>query len=96
MEKKDKAILMDKILRELEDLKNSQSSLIKKIGQIEVDNINLGDSQLEKSLSDIYDNISGGMDKATELVSSYQQKRDKFVLDNNLQEALSVSGTEGQ
>ncbi|MET7001390.1 hypothetical protein [Chitinophaga defluvii] len=95
MDKKDKALLMDKILRELEDLKNSQASLVKKIGQIEADNINLGDQQLEKSLSAIYDSIASGTDQVTSLVTDYQQKRDKFVLDNNLQEALSVSGNAG-
>jgi ElaB/YqjD/DUF883 family membrane-anchored ribosome-binding protein len=92
MDKKDKALLMDKILRELEDLKNSQASLVKKIGQLEADNINLGDQQLEKSLSAIYDNISGGTDQVAALVADYQVKRDKFVLDNNLQESLAVSG----
>ena len=95
MDKKDKALLMDKILRELEDLKNSQASLVKKIGQIEADNINLGDQQLEKSLSDIYDSIASGTDQVAKLVTDYQQKRDKFVQDNNLQESLSVSGDAG-
>ncbi|ASZ14444.1 hypothetical protein KTO58_01610 [Chitinophaga pendula] len=90
MDKKEKAQLMDKILRELEDLKNTQSSLVKKIGQIETDNINLGDNELEKSLSDIYDSITGATDKVDDLLSSYQQKRDKYVADNNLAESLAV------
>lgn len=90
MDKKEKAQLMDKILRELEDLKNTQASLVKKIGQIETDNINLGDHELEKSLSDIYDSITGSTDKVDDLLSSYQQQRDKFVADNNLAESLAV------
>jgi hypothetical protein len=90
MDKRDKAVLMDKILRELEDLKNSQASLVKKIGQIETDNINLGDSELEKSLGDIYDSIVGGTDKVDALLESYKEKRDKFVEDNGLAESLAV------
>lgn len=90
MDKREKAVLMDKILRELEDLKNTQSSLVKKIGQIETDNINLGDNELEKSLSDIYDSIVGGVDKVEGLLTGYREKRDKFVADNGLAESLAV------
>ena len=42
MEKMQKLQLMDKILRELDDLKNSQTSVLKKVTQIETENINLG------------------------------------------------------
>ncbi|RPE08796.1 hypothetical protein EGT74_17345 [Chitinophaga lutea] len=90
MDKREKALLMDKIIRELEDLKNTQSSLVKKIGQIETDNINLGDNELEKSLGDIYDSIVGGTDKVEGLVEAYKAKRDKFVEDNGLAESLAV------
>ncbi len=41
MEKKK---MMDKMVRELEDVTNSQTSLLKKIAQLEADNINLGNS----------------------------------------------------
>ena len=45
MDKAKKFELMNKIVRELEDLQNSQTALITKIGQIEVDNMNgLNDS----------------------------------------------------
>ena len=41
MDPKQRLALMDKIIRELDDLKNSQTSVLKKIAQIEADNINL-------------------------------------------------------
>lgn len=90
MDKREKALLMDKIIRELEDLKNTQASLVKKIGQIETDNINLGDRDLEKSLNEIYDSIVGGTDKVEGVMTAYQEKRDKFVADNGLAESLAV------
>jgi hypothetical protein len=37
MEKLQKLELMDKILRELEDLKSSQTAVLKKVSQIEAD-----------------------------------------------------------
>ena len=51
MDKLEKLQLMDKILRELDDLKNSQTSVLKKLSQIEVDNINLGVGLLEKKIT---------------------------------------------
>ena len=38
--------LMEKIVHELEDLKNSQQALLEKLGKIEVDNFDLGDKRL--------------------------------------------------
>ena len=42
--------LMEKIVHELEDLRNSQQAIMQKLGKIEVDNIELGDKRLEKVL----------------------------------------------
>ena len=42
MDKIEKMHMMDKMVRELEDVKNSETSLLKKIAQLEADNINLG------------------------------------------------------
>lgn len=48
METLKKFELMEKIVRELEDLQNSQQAVIQKMGKIEVDNIELGDKKLEQ------------------------------------------------
>jgi hypothetical protein len=42
MEKRAKLEAIDKMLRELDDIKNSQTSLLKKIAQLEAENINAG------------------------------------------------------
>jgi mRNA-degrading endonuclease RelE of RelBE toxin-antitoxin system len=42
--------LMEKIVRELEDLQHSQTAIIQKLGKIEVDNIELSDKKLDKDL----------------------------------------------
>ena len=44
MDKTEKLHLMEKILRELDDVVNSQTSLLKKVAQLEAENINLGNS----------------------------------------------------
>ena len=84
MEKLQKLELMDKILRELEDLKNSQTSVLKKLAQIEVDNINLGVALLDKKLPDIHEEVDSSVQIVTALQEEFQEYREKFFTDNNL------------
>ena len=84
MDKMEKLALMDKILRELDDLKNSQTSVLKKLAQIEVDNINLGVRLLEKKLPDLHEEVDSGVSIVSGLLEEFQEYRDKFYSDNNL------------
>ena len=84
MDKLKKLELMDKILRELDDLKNSQTSVLKKLAQIEADNINLGVALLEKKLPDLHAEVDSGVVIVTDLQQEFQDHRDKFYTDNNL------------
>ena len=84
MEKMQKLELMDKILRELDDLKHSQTAVLKKITQIEADNINLGVGLLEKKLPDIHEEVDSSVQIVTELLNDFQEHRDKFYTDNKL------------
>lgn len=77
--------LMQKVARELEDLKNSQTAVIKKIGQIEAHNINLSDSALEKELADVYESVAQNLEKVETVESKFKQKVEKFATDNKLQ-----------
>lgn len=84
MEKLQKLEFMDKIIRELEDLKNSQVAGLKKIAQIEADNITLGVGLLEKSLPDIHEIIDNGVTGLTSLTEEFSALREKFFVDNKL------------
>lgn len=88
MEKVQKLELMDKILRELDDLKNSQTSVLKKLSQIEADNINLGVSLLEKKLPDMHEEVDSSLMIVSSLLEEFQEHRDKFYVDNKLQTLL--------
>ena len=88
MDKMEKKKMMDKMVRELEDITNSQTSLLKKIAQLEADNINLGNTILEKKLPDIHEKIDESLTEATALQSDFIDARDKFVKDNKLDETL--------
>ena len=84
MEKLEKLQLMDKILRELDDLKNSQTSVLKKLGQVEAENITLGISLLEKKLPDLHEEVDSSLGIVTALLEEFQALRDKFYVDNKL------------
>ena len=86
MNPREKLAAMDKILRELEDLTNSQTSVLKKIGQIEAENINLGDKFLEDKLPDIFEHADDALKEATTIQAEYAEVREKFVKDNKLDE----------
>ncbi len=88
MDKIEKMHMMDKMVRELQDVTNSQTSLLKKVAQLEADNINLGNTVLEKRLPDIHEKIDQALTEAAALQTEFSAIRDKFVTDNKLNEVL--------
>lgn len=82
MQIREKISLMDKIVRELEDVINSQTSVLKKIAQIEADNINLGDDSLADSLPDIHEHVDAALTSSTELQTKFKEIHDEFVKKN--------------
>ena len=89
-----KFALMEKIVHELEDLKNSQQAIIQKLTKIEVDNIDLGDKRLEKDLPDMHQRVSDNLDTIAGILEDFAQKTDQYNNQNNIaglreQEALN-------
>ncbi len=84
MDKLKKFELMEKIVRELEDLKRSEQAVLEKVGKIEVDNIELGDGRLEKVLPDIYQRTADNADAITELLATFAEKTDEFGTKNDV------------
>ncbi|NGM90721.1 hypothetical protein G5B35_25810, partial [Parapusillimonas sp. SGNA-6] len=76
--------LMEKISRELEDVKNSQQAILEKIGKIEVDNIELGDKTIESKFPDIYQRTAENMDAINEILDTFRQKVEEFGDKNNI------------
>jgi predicted rRNA methylase YqxC with S4 and FtsJ domains len=76
--------LMAKITRELEDLKNSQTAVVQKIGKIEVDNIELSNKTLDRILPEMHQNVSDSLDKIAEILASFEDEKDSFGKKNNI------------
>lgn len=90
MDKREKWDLMEKMIRELDDIVNSQTSLLKKVAQLEADNINLGNTLLEKKLPEIHSGADDSLNAATSLLEEFTTAKEKFVADNKLEEIPAV------
>ena len=87
MDPRQQLTLMDKVLRALEDLKNSQTAVLKKIAQIEADNINLNSELLTDSLPDIHEEVDDAIEKLSTLLEAFREKKDEFEKENPAPEA---------
>lgn len=76
--------LMQKIVRELEDLQHSQQAIIQKIGKIEVDNIELSDKKLEKDLPDMHQRVADNLDTIGSILDYFAEKTENFGNKNNV------------
>lgn len=75
---------MEKIVHELEDLKNSQQAIIQKLAKIEVDNMELGDKRLEKDLPDMHQRVSDNLDTIAGILEDFASQTDQFSDKNNI------------
>lgn len=88
MDNRQKLEGIEKIIRELEDVKNSQASLLKKIAQIEAENINLDIDVLD--LGDIHEQTDKSLESLNALTEKVQIYRDEFVKKYKLNEPEEV------
>ena len=84
MNKLQKLELIDKIQRELKDLDQSQTAVLKKVSQIAAHNISLGEPMLDEKLPDLQDKINASVVTITELFDAFEVYREKFFTDNNM------------
>lgn len=82
MEKKQQYELMQKIVRELEDLKNSQTSVLKKVAQLEVDNMQINNSTLEGALPEIHEHVDTSLMTVDKLIEAFGQEAETYRSQN--------------
>jgi len=94
MDKIEKYKTMEKVLREIEDLKNSETAVIKKIGQIETENMNLNVQGLDKTISEIYDGIYKNLELVEGLHTSFTETVSDFKEKNNISDEMLLEFSE--
>lgn len=91
MDKREKLHEMEKLSRVLEDIVNTQTSLLKKIAQVEAENINLGNGLIDKQIPEMMSKSDETLELATTLESEFKEATTKFMKDNKLDEVLMES-----
>jgi len=69
---------METMLHKLEDIKNSQESIIDKINHVITDLFQNPDKDLEKAMEDAHQKASDNVDKIAEATEEYQMKMNKL------------------
>lgn len=77
-----KLTIMESVLTKMEDLENSQQSLIGKIGQIEVELFDLNSPDLDKELAKVIDRASETLDMIHSAKAEFEAKHDAIVKKN--------------
>ena len=84
MDKRQQLDLIDKVQRELDDLKNSQTSVLKKVSQIAAHNITLDVDILNNKLPDLEEQVNATLTATSDLSEAFAAYRTRFFSDNNL------------
>ena len=87
MEPRLQIALMDKIVRQLEDVKNSQTAVLKKLAQIEVDNMNLSSDLLSDALPGLHSGIDDSIQKLKIMLEAFKEQKDYLDSKNRPSEA---------
>jgi hypothetical protein len=75
---------MDKIQRELKDLEQSQTAVLKKVSQIAAHNITLSVELLNDKLPDLQESIDANVVAIADISEAFEAQRNKFFNDNKM------------
>jgi hypothetical protein len=84
MDKVQKLELMDKVQRELKDLEQSQTAVLKKVSQIAAHNITLSVELLDQKLPDLQETMDANVVAISRLLEDFEEYRNKFFNDNKM------------
>jgi hypothetical protein len=84
MDKIQQLELMDKVRRELKDLEQSQTAVLKKVSQIAAHNLTLNVEVLNQVLPDIQESVDADIKAIAEISEAFETHRNKFFNDNKL------------
>lgn len=69
---------MNAVLNKMEDIKNSQQSLINKIGQVEVDLFDIKSDDLDKELDKVMKKATRSFEIINEAIEEFEIKRNRL------------------
>jgi hypothetical protein len=70
--------VMNSVLIKLEDIKNTQQSLIEKVGVLEIELFDIQSKDLDEELEKVSTQASGSFETITEAIEAFEMKRNKI------------------
>ena len=70
--------VMNSVLIKLEDIKNTQQSLIEKVGVLEIELFDIQSKDLDEELEKVSTMASGSFETITEAIEAFEMKRNKI------------------
>lgn len=92
MDNRQKLEKMDRALRMLEDLKNSQVAMVEKASQLQVDAMQFNFSEMEKNIGDLFSRYNESLDMVDAEIERFQTKRDQFETKHGLDKEEELLG----
>jgi hypothetical protein len=84
MNNREKLEKMDRALRLLEDLRNSQVALIEKASQLQLDAMEFNFSNMEKNMGELYTRYNESLDMLAQEQERFEIRRNKFEKEHGL------------
>lgn len=74
---------MESILTKMDDLKNSQKSLIEKLGQIQVALFDMDSNELDAHIEKVVEAASNAYDEISEAIEEFEEKKNRLENENS-------------
>ncbi|TVP50657.1 MAG: hypothetical protein EA341_06965 [Mongoliibacter sp.] len=78
MNNREKLNKMDRAIRMLEDLKNSQVAMVEKASQLQMDAMEFNFSDMEKNMGDLFSRYNESLDLVNAEIERFEIKRNQF------------------
>jgi hypothetical protein len=80
MDNREKLEKMDRALRLLQDLKQSQVAMVEKSSKLQVDAMEFNFSEMEKNIGDLFSTFNESLDKINTEIDRFEIRRNQFEM----------------
>ncbi|SEJ77453.1 hypothetical protein SAMN05192553_11256 [Cyclobacterium xiamenense] len=84
MNNREKLEKMDRAIRMLEDLKNSQVAMVEKSSKLQMDAMEFNFSEMEKNMGNLFSTFNESLDIINKELERFEIKRNKFEMKHGL------------
>lgn len=84
MNNREKLEKMDRAIRMLEDLKNSQVAMVEKSSKLQMDAMEFNFSEMEKNMGNLFSTFNESLDIINTELERFEIKRNKFEMKHGL------------